>query len=147
MRGVRKPAPCASLNHPPPRGGAWITHGKEAQDRLILALVVCQVIFRVISLLCALLVQEKLPNHQPQTQTHAHLRLSYGAPVCRVKADSCGPLVRAVGVAPKCRPKTCELHGRGSKDFINQLGLIDTYTRDPAKDRPTGNSDDRPDNG
>ena len=53
--------------------------------------------------LCALLVQGKLPHHQLQTQTHAHLRLSYGAPVCRVKADSCGPLVRAVGVAPKCR--------------------------------------------
>ena len=83
--------------------------------------------------LCALLVQGKLPHHQPQTQTHAHLRLSYGAPVCRVKADSCGPLVRAVGVAPKCRQITCMLHGKGSKDFINQLWLNRYIHTGPGK--------------
>ena len=86
--------------------------------------------------LCALLVQGKLPHHQLQTQTHAHLRLSYGAPVCRVKADSCGPLVRAVGVAPKCRQITCMLHGRGSKDFTNLLWL-DRYIHTwPGKGPP-----------
>ena len=26
-----------------------------------------------------------------------------------------------MGVAPKCRQKTCKLHDRDSKDFVNQL--------------------------
>ena len=106
---------------PEPSAGLHSGQGSTRPTNTSLRGLSCQVIYPQNKPLCALFVQGKLPNHQSPTQTHAHLRLSYGAPVCRIKADSCGPFVRAVGVAPKCRHKTCELHGRGSKDFVNQL--------------------------
>ena len=98
-------------------------------------------------LLCAMLVRRKLPHHQLQTQTHAHLRLSYGAPVCRVKADSCGPLVRRskyLRVPPIYLACYTAEAQRISPTYSS---LIGTYTHDLAKDRPKGSSDGRPDNG
>ena len=102
--------------------------GEEIQDRLILAIVVCQVIDPRNKPLRALLVQGKLPRRQPQTQTHAHLLLSYGA-------------------HPSAARNLASYTAEAQSISSTNSGLIDTDTRDPAKDCPTECHNDRPDNG
>ena len=63
------------------------------------------------------------------------------------QSDSCGPLVRRSKYLRVPPNHLACYTAEAQKNSSTNSGKIDTYTRDPAKDRPPGSSDDRPDNG
>ena len=63
------------------------------------------------------------------------------------QSDSCGPLVRRSKYLRVPPNHLACYTAEAQKNSTTNSGNIDTYTRDPAKDRPPGSSDDRPDNG
>ena len=135
------------LNQPPRKG--WrlsppqvYTQGKGTQDRLILTLVVCQVIFpRNMPLVCTACTREVAEPPASESNTRTRCARVWS------QSDSCGPLVRRskyLRVPPNYL--TCYT-AEAQRISPTYSGMIETYARGPAKDRPTGSCDGRPDNG